>query len=400
MSPIRMAAIGLKQRAVSSSIAATSVALSGCLLMLVWAFKSEAERTFAAADGGFDAVLGPRGSKLQIVLNALYHLDESPGLMRWEDYERIKGNRAVAAAYPIAVGDNYYGIRLVGTEIEYLQNHEYREGRKFELQGDGRLFEQDALEAVIGSQASRQVGMKVGDTFHPYHGLQFNIDARHEELYTITGVLEPTGTPADRVIWIPIQGIQTMSGHDPNAATDISAVLIKLRPGANMAGFQLDMLYNRRGDRLTFAWPASRSILQFFEKLGWFDQVLQAIAAMVAVIAGAGITAVLYNAMNERQRDIAVWRALGARRQTVFGIAILESLGITISGLTGAFILYAVAGNGIARFIRNEAGVALDIFSSNAAFWWTPIGLLAIGLLAGLAPAFKAYKTDVTKNLI
>ena len=400
MSPIRMAAKGLKQRAVSSSIAATSVALSGCLLMLVWAFKSEAERTFAAADGGFDAVLGPRGSKLQIVLNALYHLDESPGLMRWEDYERIKGNRAVAAAYPIAVGDNYYGIRLVGTEIEYLQNHEYREGRKFELQGDGRLFEQDALEAVIGSQASRQVGMKVGDTFHPYHGLQFNIDARHEELYTITGVLEPTGTPADRVIWIPIQGIQTMSGHDPNAATDISAVLIKLRSGANMAGFQLDMLYNRRGDRLTFAWPASRSILQFFEKLGWFDQVLQAIAAMVAIIAGAGITAVLYNAMNERQRDIAVWRALGARRQTVFGIAILESLGITLSGLAGAFILYAVAGNGIARFIRNEAGVALDIFSSNAAFWWTPIGLLAIGLLAGLAPAFKAYKTDVTKNLI
>ncbi len=400
MSPIGMAAKGLKQRLVSSSIAASSVALSGCLLMLVWALKSEAERTFAAADGGFDAVLGPRGSKLQIVLNALYHLDESPGLIRWNDYERIKGNRAVVAAYPIAVGDNYLGIRLVGTAREYLENHEYREGRQFKVEAGGALFQQKALEAVAGSQAARQLGLGVGDTFHPYHGLQYNADARHEEIYTVTGILEPTGTPADKVIWIPVEGIQTMSGHDPNAATDVSAVLVKLRPGANMAGFQLDMLYNKRGDRLTFAWPASRSILQFFEKLGWFDQVLQAIAGMVAIIAGAGITAVLYNAMNERQRDIAVWRALGARRRTVFSIALLESLGITMSGMVGSFLLYGMAGSGIARFIRNEAGVAMDIFAMNAAFWWTPIGLLAIGLIAGLAPALKAYRTDVTKNLI
>ncbi len=400
MSPLRMAAKGLRQRTVSSSIAAFSVALSGCLLMLVWAFKGEAERAFASADGGFDAVLGPRGSKLQIVLNALYHLDESPGLMRWADYEEIKANRAVEAAYPIAVGDNYLGIRLVGTEIEYLEQHSYREGRRFEVAEGGRLFQQDALEAVAGSVAARQLGLSVGYTFNPYHGLQYDVSARHEELYTVTGILEPTGTPADRVIWIPISGVQNMSGHDPATATDVSGVLVKLRPGARMAGFQLDMLYNKRGDRLTFAWPASRSILQLFDKLSWFDHVLRTIATLVAVIAGAGITALLYNAMSERQRDIAVWRALGARRRTVFGIAVLESLGITLAGLVGAFALYVLAGSALSAFVQREAGVAFDIFARNAAFWWTPLGIFGIGLLAGVAPAFKAYRTDVVKNLI
>lgn len=399
MSPWRIAAKGLRSRALSSAIAAGSLALSTCLLMLVWAFKGEAERTLTGADGGFDAVLGPRGSKLQIVLNALYHLEESPGLMKWADYEQIKGHPAVAAAYPIAVGDNYLGYRLVGTAPEYLLSHEYRPEERFAIAGEGRVFEPAAMEAVAGSLAARQLRLTVGDTFHPYHGLNYDPNARHEEEYTVTGVLEPTGTPADKVIWIPVAGVQNMSGHDPAAATSLSAALVKLNQGANMAGFQLDMLYNKRGDRLTFAWPASRSILQFFEKLGWFDAALQWIAGMVALIAGAGVTAVLYNAMNERRRDIAVWRALGARRRTVFGIAVLESLGITVSGLLAGLALYLVAGYGVATLLRNEAGVAVDLLAFNAAFAWVPLALLGVGLLAGLVPAIKGYGTNVSENL-
>lgn len=397
MSPWRIAMKGLRSRALSSSVTAGSMALSVCLLLLVWGFKVEAERSFAAADGGFDAVLGPRGSKLQIVLNALYHLDESPGLMRWSDYEQIKNNRIVAAAYPIAVGDNYRGIRLVGTIPEYLSDHEYREGYGFEV--EGRIFSAGQLEAVVGSQAAKQLDLGEGDTFHPYHGLQYDVNSRHEELYKVVGVLEPTGTPADRVIWIPIAGIQNMSGHAAAAANSVSAALLKFQPGARMAGFQLDMLYNKRGDRLTLAWPASQSVLRLFDKLGWFDLALRAIAILVALIAAAGVTATLYNAMSERSRDIAVWRALGARRRVVFGIATLESLGIAVSGLIVGAILYLISGYALAGFVRERAGVMLELLTPNAAFWAVPIGVLLIGFLAGLAPAIKAYSVDVTKNL-
>lgn len=375
------------------------MALSVCLLLLVWGFKAEAERSFAAADGGFDAVLGPRGSKLQIVLNALYHLDESPGLMRWSDYEQIKANPAVLEAYPIAVGDNYRGIRLVGTVPEYLLNHEYREGHGFEIAENGKVFSIGQLEAVVGSQAAKQLNLGVGDTFHPYHGLQYDANARHEELYTVSGVLEPSGTPADRVIWIPIAGIQNMSGHAAAAANSVSATLLKFQPGARTAGFQLDMLYNKQGDRMTLAWPASQSVLRLFDKLGWFDIALRAIAVLVALIAAAGVTATLYNAMSERRRDIAVWRALGARRRVVFGIATMESLGIAVSGLLGGAILYLLTGYALASFVRERAGVMLELLTPNAAFWAVPVGVLLIGFLAGLAPAIKAYTVDVTKNL-
>lgn len=399
MSPLRIAAKGLISRAVSSTVTAGSMALSVCLLLLIWAFKSEAERSFAAADGGFDAVLGPRGSKLQIVLNALYHLDDSPGLMRWSDYEQIKANPAVAAAYPIAVGDNYLGVRLVGTVPEYLAEHEFRDRAGFVLQEGGRLFSAGKLEAVVGSQAARRLGLITSDTFHPYHGLKYEASARHEELYKIVGVLEPTGTPADRVIWIPVSGIQNMSGHAAAAANSVSAVLLKFKQGARMAGFQLDMLYNRQGDRLTLAWPASQSVLRLFEKLSWFDLAMRSIAALVALIAAAGVMATLYNSMNEKRRDIAVWRALGARRRVVFGIATLESMGIVLAGLVVGFLLYLLVGYIAADLLRERAGVVFSVLTPNSAFWGVPLGMLAMGFLAGLAPAIKAYSVDVTKDL-
>lgn len=390
---------GICQRRVSSLITIGAVALACSMLMLVWAFKKEAERSFAGANGGFDAVLGPRGSKLQIVLNGLYHLDESPGLMKWEDYEQIAKFPAIEAAYPIAVGDNYRGYRLVGTLPEYLQNHYYTDAKRFELGPGGELFTDESMLAVAGSLAARRLGIGVGDTFQPYHGLIFNEDAIHEEVYTVSGILEPTGTPADRVIWIPIKGIQTMSGHNPAAANDISAVLLKFKQGANMAGFQLDMLYNKQGNRLTLAWPANRTIIQFFDKISWIDKALQAMAALVAFVAGGSILAILYNAMNERRRDIAVLRALGAKKMTVFSISLLEALGMTFAGVIAGFAAYALFGFAVGEVVQRETGVALNPFSGNAAMIWAPIGMLGIGILSGLVPSIKAYKTEVSKNL-
>jgi len=91
------------------------------------------------------------------------------------------------------------------------------------------LFSADQRQAVVGSFAARRLGLAVGSTFRPYHGLSFDPKAEHAEVFTVTGVLAPTNTPADRVVWIPIRGVQTMSGHDPKSATDVSAVLVQLR---------------------------------------------------------------------------------------------------------------------------------------------------------------------------
>jgi len=389
----------LRQHALSTIVTALSIALAGGLLMSVWVVKQQSQATFTGVNAGFDAVLGARGSKLQLVLNAIFHLESSPGNIPWSDFLDLQKNPAVELAVPIAVGDNYRGYRLVGTTLELFQRTQLGDGRKFAVAPGGRLFDPDLREAVVGSFAAARLGLRPGDKFQPFHGLIFDEKNQHAETYLVVGVLEPSNTPADRVIWIPLEGIQKMSGHDPSAAADISAVLVKLKAGSAASGFQLDLLYNKQGNRLTFAWPIGRVMAELFDKIGWFDRVLTLVAYLVALVASASILASIYNSMNERRREIAILRALGARRWTIFSSILLEAASISALGMVLAFLVYGVIMTVVAGVIRTQTGVVLQPFQFNTIMLAAPAALIALGALAGVVPAIKAYRTDVAANL-
>ncbi len=388
----------MRQHALSTIITAGSIALAGGLLMSVWSVKDQARATFTGINGGFDAVLGARGSKLQLVLNSIFHLEASPGNVSASDYQDIKNNRNVDLAIPIAVGDNYHGYRLVGTIPELFEKVEYSPGKHYELEPGGNYFDPTRREAVVGSFAARKMGLKLGDTFHPYHGLIYNERDQHSETYVVVGVLKPSNTPADRVIWIPLEGIQKMKGHDPKAATDVSAVLVKLK-GGGPVGFQMDMMYNKQGNRLTFAWPIAATIAALFDKIGWFDKVLALVSYLVALVATMSILASIYNSMNERRREIAILRALGAHRRIIFSAILLEAAAISTIGMAAGFLVYLAIMTGAATVIRAQTGIVLDPFAWNAVMLWAPVALISLGALSGIVPALKAYRTDVAEHL-
>lgn len=387
----------LRQHLLSTLVTVVSIALAGGLLMAVWVVKDQSRSTFTGQSGGWDAVLGARGAKLQLVLNAIFHLEASPGNITFDDYEGIRTNRAVAVAVPIAVGDNYRGYRLVGTTTNQFEV-EYSKGQHFRLQPGGRLFDDGFREAVVGSFAARKLGLTIGSEFKPFHGLNFDPKAQHEETYVVVGVLEPSNTPADRVIWIPLAGLQNMGGHDAATATDVSAVLVRLR--SPMAGQQLDMLYNRQGNRMTFAWPIAKQMADLFEKFGWFDAVLAMVAWLVALVAVGAVLASLYNSMHSRRRDLAILRALGARRRTIFAAIILESATIAALGMGLGFLVYAMILGAAAAVIRSQTGVVLDPWQPAWVWLWAPIAMVLLGALAGVLPAIKAYRTDVAGGLV
>ncbi len=390
----------LRQHALSTTVTALSIALAGGLLMSVWVVKEQSQATFTGVNAGFDAVLGARGSKLQLVLNAIFHLEASPGNLAWSDYLDIKKNPNVDIALPIAVGDNYLGYRLVGTLPELFDKVEYAPGKHYAVVPGGNFFDPTRREAVVGSFVAQKLHLKPGDTFHPFHGLIFNEKDQHSETYVVVGIMEPSNTPADRVIWIPLAGIQKMSGHNPDAATDVSAVLVKLKAGGGAAGFRMDMMYNKQGNRLTFAWPIGQVMVELFDHLGWLDKILSLVSYLVALVAAASILASIYNSMNERRREIAILRALGARRHTIFGAILLEAAAISALGMLVGFIFYAVIMNGAASVIRAQTGVVLDPFRFNPVMLWAPALLIGLGALAGIVPAMKAYRTDVAEHLV
>lgn len=386
----------LRQHALSTLVTAGSIALAAGLLLTVWVVKTQSQAVFASTTSGFDAVLGARGSKLQLVLNAIFHLEASPGNLPAADVAAISRHPAIKAAIPIAVGDNFQGWRIVGTTPAYF-DVEYLPGRKYAFVAGGRLFAEGTREAVVGAYAARQLGWKTGDTFKPYHGLAFDPKAQHEEVYTVVGVLEPTGTPADRVIWIPLSGVQTMGGHDPRAASDVSAVLIQLR--APTAGLMLDMMINKQGNKMTFAYPIGAIVADLFNKITWVDKVLTLLAWLVAVVAAASVLVSIYNSMSARQRDIAILRALGARRRTVFGAIVGEAAVIGLLGSVTGLAVFAGFAAVVTGIIQAQTGVVLEPLRWNPVFWWGPATFVGLCVLGGLVPAVKAYRVPVAETI-
>jgi putative ABC transport system permease protein len=312
---------------------------------------------------------------------------------------------------PYAVGDNYQGYRIVGTSPELFT--EFPAGA-LSVEPGGRFFAADSREAVVGSVVAQRTGLRVGAKLNPYHGLIFDEANRHQDEYTVVGVLAATNSPSDRVVWIPIEGIYRMSGHVlrgtgktfkpeegdliPEEHREVSAVMLKLKDP--QAGIYLDQTINRQGNRATLAWPIGRTMADLFDKIGWVNRVLELVAYLVVVVAAGTILASLYNTMNERRREFAILRSLGARKSTVFSAIVLEATTITALGTLAGFLIYGGILTAAFVIVRAQTGVVLDTFKLDPALAWTPIGMLAIGALAGLAPALKAYRTDVASNLV
>lgn len=404
----------LRHHALSTLVTVTSVALAVGLTISVFAVTEQTRDAFTGGRIGFDAVVGARGSPLQLVLNSVYHLETSPGNLPWKVFQELRRDPMVETAVPYAVGDNYRGWRIVGTTPELFERIEFRKGQKLSLHEGGRTFDPSRREAVIGSTVAAREGMTVGSAFEAYHGVTtFDPKQRHEGEFTVVGVMQPTNTPSDRVIFIPIEGVFRMGGHVlrgtgeeftakpgeaiPDEAKEVSAVLLKMRSPA--FGLAMAHRINNQGRVATMAYPIATQVAELFDKLGWVVRVLEMTAYLVVVVAAGSILASLYNTMNERRREFAILRALGARRSTVFSAIVLESTVIAAIGCAVGVLVYAGILAAAAVVVKRATGVVLDPWTMHPALWAVPLAMTVLGALSGLLPAWNAYRTDVADNL-
>jgi putative ABC transport system permease protein len=401
----------LRQHALSTSITVASAALASGLVMAVFTVHTATKRAFAGGRSDFDAILGAPGSPEQLVLNTLFHLDASPGNIPWAMYRELADDPRVERAVPYALGDNYRGYRIIGTTLDAFR------GRA--LVPPGELFDPERRQAVVGAAVARATGLVRGSTFNPSHGLTYDPEdpKTHAERFVVTGVLAPTGTPDDRAIYIPIEGVYRMGGHElrgtgaavkaeefaqkeiPDEHKEVSSVLLRFsRKGIN-PGLQLNYQINVAGNVATLAWPIAQVLAGLHQKLFWAIEVLGIVAGMVVLVTAGSLLASLYNTMNERRHELAVLRALGARRRTVFAAVVGEASLIALAGALLGFLVYLGVLARIRGMVLESTGVLLEYGSLGAAHVWTPIGMLAVGALAGVLPAWKAYSTDVCRTL-
>ncbi|MHC4577425.1 MAG: ABC transporter permease [Planctomycetota bacterium] len=398
MGLLGMALRNLRQRWLASVLTGVSIALGVALVVAVMLLEREARQAFTGTAHGVEILVGGnKGGRIETLLSALYHVGRAPGRVAWAYYEQLEAHPDVDYAIPLAYGDTYRGLPVVGTTEEMLGRFRPRPNLSFEIHGEslGRR------RAVVGAEAARRTGLKVGDTFFPAHGRAAG-DLRHrDERFTVAGTVRATGTAHDRVIWIAIEDFLDLRGHSGLAREAeeraVSAVLVKT---ASKSPLIVEGLIREINDGTEAqAIRPMQVVGELWTLIGDVQRLLSWAAVVVIAVAAVSVMVSLYNTMADRRREIAILRALGAGRSQVFLSILLEAA--LLCGL-GA-LLGLLLGHGgaavAAPIVEARAGVRLE---SPGLLPEEPLllaALFAVGCLAGIVPALTAYRIDVAKGL-
>jgi len=393
-----MAVRNLRQRWLSTALTGCSIALGVALVVAVMLLEREARRAFTGTAHGVEILVGGnKGGRVETLLSALYHIGRAPGRVSWSYFEELKRHRDVDYAVPLAYGDTYAGLPIVGTTAELFGRVRPRPDLSFEVSG-GAL---GGRRALLGAEAARRSGLEVGDTFFPSHtGLED--DSRHEdEIFTVAGTVRATGTAHDRVIWVHIEDFLDLRGHEGLAREEeeraVSAVLVKT---ASKSPYVVETLIRRINDGTEAqAIRPMQVIAELWTLVGDAQRILSWVALVVIGVATISVMVSIYNTMAARRREIAILRALGARRGQVFLTILLEAaLLCGLGALLG--LLLGHGGAAIAApIVEARTGVRLASVGFMAEEPLLLGGLFLIGCVAGVVPALTAYRLDVAKGL-
>ena len=439
-------------RSLSSILTTISLALGVALVVMVLAVFGIVNEGFSRnAQVGYNLVVGPKGSALQLTLNSVYYLSQPIENLPYTEYmeffdsatraemvRKYGGDPAlgerngtysgyVAGGYaiPLALGDYLGEYRVVGTTPDFFEKLRhgptleeplgFRDGRALQSYSDEYGF----YEAVLGSRVARHLGYSVGDEFSSTHG---NPEGKgHGKKFTVVGILEPTGTPNDRAAFVNLEGFYLQENHakpltgeetivppteapaDPEGIKPLTipereVTSILVRTGIPMLGVVMENQVNE-SVRAQAAAPVGEIAKLMNAIIGPMLAALLVITLITCFVAAVGVLVAIYNSMNDRRRDIAVMRALGARRETVTGVILLESLLIATIGAVAGWFLAHLSIWFFSGEIEDRTGVQVGILTTSSYEGLIFPLVLILALVAGLLPAWSAYRTDVGSNL-
>jgi putative ABC transport system permease protein len=405
-------------RRLTLGITLVAIALASALLLAVERVRHDARANFAQSVAGVDLVVGPRGGAVQLVLHAVFHIGAATQNMRWESFETLATHPAVAWAVPLSLGDSHRGYPVIGTTPDYFVKLRpavspaptFAAGRAFAGTVDS------VFEAVLGSAVAAELGYRTGDRITLAHGMEQLGPEHADKPFTVVGVLAPTGTPLDRSVHVSLDAITAIhldwAGGAPLpglsipaeqvrkfdlAPREITTMLIGLKSRADV--FRLQRHINGyRGEPLMAVLPGV-ALDELWQTLATVENSLLAISALVVLVGLAGLTATLLAALNERRRELAILRSLGAGPGDIFLMLVAEGLVVTVLGVALGGVLLAAGTVLLAPLALTHFGIHLQLRLPTANEIALLLSIIATGLAASLVPGWRAWRMSLADGL-
>jgi putative ABC transport system permease protein len=379
----------LRAKPLSTALNLLLLALGIATIAVLMLATQQIEERMGSDARGIDMVAGAKGSPMQLVLSAVFHLDAPTGNIPLEDAMALARHRLVKRAIPLALGDSYRGLRIVGTNHDYPAHYGARIA-------EGSLWAKP-MEAVLGAEAARATGLRVGAKFAGAHGLGAGGEEHEEEPYQVVGVLAPTGTVIDRVVLTSVESVWEVHEHGKPAGGPRELTALLVQYASPLAAASLPRAVNATS-ALQAASPAYESA-RLFRMLGVGVEVLRAFGFVLVLAAGLSVFIALTNALDERRYDLAVMRMLGASRAKLMGLLLVEALGLSAAGAVLGLVLGHVLMEILGAALRAAQQVQVTGWIWAPGELWLIVLALGVGVLAALLPAWRASRAEVAPVL-
>ncbi|MFA5955423.1 ABC transporter permease [Hyphomicrobium sp.] len=413
---VRLAFQSLLNRWVTALLTVLAIAMSVMLLLGVEKVRTGARESFADTISGTDLIVGARSGSLNLLLYSVFRIGNATNNVTWKSYQDIAKMPEVSWIVPMSLGDSHHGFRVLGTNADYFTHYKFRHGQSMAFSA-GVPFK-DLFDAVIGSDVAEQLGYKVGDKIIVAHGVGSISFVEHEDKpFHVSGILAKTGTPIDRTVHVSLEAIEAIHIDWQNGAPvpgesisadqarkmdltprAITAALVGLK--SKLSTFKVQRRINDYQEEPLSAVMPGVALQELWGLVGTAETALSVVSAMVVATALLGMVTMILTTLNERRREMAILRSVGATPTTVLGLLAAEGGLLTLAGVVlGTVGLYV--GLYLARpYIDHAYGLSLPIDPPRADEWLKLAAIVVAGFLAGLLPALRAYRLSLADGMM
>jgi putative ABC transport system permease protein len=416
MAILQLTARSLWNRRGTALLTIFAIAISVALLLGVQKMRTAAREGFASTVSGVDLIVGARSGPLNLLLYSVFRVGDATANVSWASYQKIAKHPDVAWTIPISLGDSHRGFRVMGTNGDYFRY--YRFAGEHELQFETGAPFADLYDAVLGADVAKTLGYKLDDPIVVAHGLGAVSFAEHKDKpFRVAGILERTGTPVDRTVHVSLEAITAIhidwqSGaqappgarvsadaarHSDLTPDSITAFLVGMK--SRVMTFTMQRAVNEYRQEPLLAVIPGVALMQLWELIGVADRALMIIAAFVVLAGLLGMLTAILTSLNERRREMAILRSVGAGPRHVFGLLVAEAGFLAVAGILAGIVLTF----GLLAIAQPLLERRFGIFLQLGGLSWADLTILGsivvAALLMGLLPAWRAYRNALTDGL-
>ncbi len=387
-----------------------TLTLSVTLLLGIQYLRTEIRHSFTSTITGTDLIVGARSGQLNLMLYTVFHIGDATNNIRWSTYQQLEQDQRVDWAIPISLGDSYRGYRVVSTNDRFLTKFQYGNDQSLAM-AQGQWFT-NLFDVVLGAGVARQLNHRMGDEIVLSHGGGRTSFSNHTDLpFRVSGVLDATGTPVDQAVYISLEAMEAMHvGWESGVAIPgrtLSADKAGTRsftPDAITAAFlglknpiltfQLQReLSQFRQEPLSAILPGV-ALSELWRMMGQFEKALLGISVFVVATSLIGLIAVLLTIQAQRQREVAVLRAVGASSGLIASLYTIECVVLALSASLLAVLLGAGAISGLSPWLLEHYGIQISLRALNQNEWLLLASVPLAALLISLLPAWGHWKKN------